>query len=1033
MKNIYMMESFSLTKILVLMVAFALALGNVSTETDTCVSLPTRGSSGNCPPLNENGTVIDFEPNCHNLCSTTADCRSFTLKMDYTICYIHQCPYFQPSKDLYLTYFRKVCSDGSCHMEIEAKGLDANCTSPPVVMEMPRDTCLQTCAESTGCEAVTLKTTNLCYLFNCTSSIQTDLTQLFYILECTETWMFTFSHRQLVSLTPDCYYDDLGLGTKGFCSDDVIDEVYQNSTLSGCQNICDSTLDCRGLTFNDDLRVCRLHNCSANYISVNGSSTSFHLKRCESSNQFETVGANTRATCAEWTTNNYFKVITDLDCQIACLRHSGCEGVTVRPSRKYTCLLQSCSESVYIDDPDISFYSKNQTGAGFTNHGTYRVGRCSVLPNISRSLDLITCADLCFNMTECQGFSFYPHRFSCKFHSCRSYKNLTNYVYFTFYWRVSDQIVNSLSNSSEPELPTESPLEEKEYFQKNVTCDFQPTTNLNAICTSTNNDSVLVSNETDCFHLCEMKDQCSGVTLRSAGITCYLQYCGESEYTTNVYLRFLSKQVTKNCSYKSKGPRTVMECGYISSTTYSFAQCQDTCTQHPDCSGFQYVNTTMTCRPSICPEYIYKESELVSTSFYTNTCEDVLYYKDHGPQSAGTCGIFKTMQVQTENECQLLCSNNSHCQGVTVNKPRYQCWRHSCQSGAPFVYIDGSSYLKVCNDNFDTSYTSRSTESTLDGISSTAEVTTQFVSNEETQSTFSRIISFETYFHISSDQISQTTPSHTGVITQQTASQVNLYGIIIQPTPSQALFYGSPTLTSGEVSQYNTLQFTLSQASSYGTLYETLHHTSSPDISYGNPIMMSSEGSQFDVTQLSAGQFATPSLDLTTIMSSMLSTERTDLSGFTPGSVSIDLSTVSLNEHHSTTTLGCCVDSSLYLSSSLHTSYSFIDETMVTSNVLPSATLSSYQSVTNYSLMVFLGDVCNCFCRLENKTIDTKIQELKSNTQVDKSKLSSSIRKLNSAEDRRESSIGIGTVGVALIVTVVIVIVLSDAVAIFCK
>ncbi|XP_069133131.1 uncharacterized protein [Argopecten irradians] len=589
-------------------------------------------------------------------------------------------------------------------MENEAKGLDANCTSPSVVLDVSRDACLQACAESTTCEALTVKSVRLCSLFNCTTSIQTDFTHLFFIYECSESWMFGFSHRKGVIFTPVCYYDDRGLCTRGSCSDDVIDDVHQNSTLAECQTICDSSEYCQGITFQEDQHVCRLHVCSDKYIFVNDSLSSFYTKRCESSNQFGTVGTRTRATCPDWESNNFFQVWTHLDCQIACLRQIGCNGVTVQPTRQWTCSLQACNESIYFDDPDFSFYSKNHTGTGFMAHGQNKIGRCGYLSNAySLKLDVDECADACLNTAECQGFIIQQQRLYCKFHSCKSYMNMTGYYHSTFYWRIGDSTAASESNSSfiEPDLPTEAPLLEKHRVEKNVKCDFQPTTNLSEICNSINDDSVIVSNESDCFHLCEMKEDCSGVTMRSVGITCYLQYCGESEYTTNVYLRFLSKQVTRNCSYTPKGPATNYDCAFISSATSSLEQCQDTCTHQPDCRGIRYDTSTMLCRPSICPQYQYRQYNSDSVSFYTNACEDVLYYVNHGHHSVGTCGSFDTIQVQTENECQLLCTNNPHCQGVTLNEPRYECQQYNCQTASPSVYTNGSSYLKVCDTNSD--------------------------------------------------------------------------------------------------------------------------------------------------------------------------------------------------------------------------------------------------------------------------------------------------------------------------------------------
>ncbi|XP_033751456.1 uncharacterized protein LOC117335524 isoform X2 [Pecten maximus] len=541
--------------------------------------------------------------------------------------------------------------------------------------------------------------------------------------------MLRFSYMKVRRFTPDCYYDDLGLGTRGSCSDDVNGDVYQNSTLLKCQSICDSTPGCQGMTFQEDLRICQLHVCSDGYMIANNSLTSFYARRCEPYNQFFTAGTRTRATCLHWPMIDMFQVSTHLDCQIACFRFSNCHGVTVRPSRKWNCFLQACNESTYFDDADMSFYSKNYTGTGFTGHGSSRVGKCRPLNSEVLGLDINECAAECLNTVECQGFSSVGQRLSCDFHSCGSYMNMTGYGKHTFYSRTSNS--TAISSSKDPTLPNETSILEIDYTQYNVTCDFLPTTSLSETCSPIDEEMVGVFEENECFHLCENTSDCQGVTLRSAGMTCYLHFCEQSVYTPNTNLRFSSKQVVRNCTYISKGPKTGLDCAYLSSSSSSLPQCQDTCSQNTACKGLQYDTSKTQCRLSICSEYRYRQHIPESTSFYSNSCEDVTFYEDQGIQTAGNCSSFEVIQVRSDYECISSCTSYTHCLGVTLNTQRLECWRYSCLPTSQSTYINGSSFLKVCSNSSD--YTTQSTYSTLDGSVSPSPAADITTSNYVTQ------------------------------------------------------------------------------------------------------------------------------------------------------------------------------------------------------------------------------------------------------------------------------------------------------------
>ncbi|XP_069133130.1 uncharacterized protein [Argopecten irradians] len=731
---------------------------------------------------------------------------------------------------------------------------------------------------------------------------------------------------------------------------------------------------------------------------------------------------------------------------------------------------------------------------------------------------------------------------------------MTGFRQYTFYWKIDDSTASESTLSFiEPELPTEAPLLEKHFVARNIECDFQPTTNLSEICTSINDDSVLVSNESDCFHLCEMKDKCSGVTLRSVGITCYLQYCGEPEYTTNVYLRFLSKQVTRNCSYTSKGPGTDGECGYISSTTSSLEQCQDTCTHQPDCRGIGYDTSTMLCRPSICPQYQYRQGISDSLSFHTKVCEDVVYYVNHGHNSVGSCGSFDTIQVRTENECQSLCSDNQHCLGVTLNEPRYECQQYTCPTASPSVYTNGTSYLKVCGSKSDTTmYTHTSVVSTIDVMSpsSTAADTTTSISYSQYEVTplTSRSTSLYETLQLFPSQtssynnmvLSQSSHESESGTQQVTSSQNSLYDTTYATSSQvESLLYEATHMTSrptipyesthNHVSQYKTSHLTSTVSSSYETKginymnpglisqyetsyvtpsyfnryettgmtlsdvsqyektgmtfnptsqnettnlissssstyepteispssvsqYDTTHLASSYTKSYQTTEILPSrvsdtsqqtqislhettqiipsEYSFFSTTTIAAIESVTPSLELPMTLSSVENSHSTfiNIEG-----ISISETTATLIEDSHTRAAGNCTEHSIYLTSSLHSINSYVEESVTTSHAVPSATLSSYPSMMHSNLMVFHGEFCSCICRMENKTIHARIRELISTIKLDKSQLSSSTRKLVSVDDRRTSSKNIGTVGIALLATIGFVIVLSDVFAIFCK
>ncbi|XP_033753235.1 uncharacterized protein LOC117336730 [Pecten maximus] len=167
-------------------VTFVFAVGNTPAETGVCDSIPSRERTGNCPPIIENGTVLltGYIHNCFKMCEATSDCQSFTMEMDHIICSLHECPYFQTSNELHSTYFRKICSGNSCNVEAEGKGLDANCTSSPVILNMSSDECLQACAQRNTCLALTLGKAASCFMFNCTTSTKADSTNIFYISEC---------------------------------------------------------------------------------------------------------------------------------------------------------------------------------------------------------------------------------------------------------------------------------------------------------------------------------------------------------------------------------------------------------------------------------------------------------------------------------------------------------------------------------------------------------------------------------------------------------------------------------------------------------------------------------------------------------------------------------------------------------------------------------------------------------------------------------------------------------------------------------
>ncbi|XP_060075048.1 uncharacterized protein LOC132554756 [Ylistrum balloti] len=513
-------------------------------------------------------------------------------------------------------------------------------------------------------------------------------------------WMFIFDEKLETTFTPDCYYEDHGVDTMGSCSDDVTDVVFQNSSLRMCQSLCDVSPGCQGVTFQKNhLLTCHLHNCSDSYISQNNTETSFHAKRCEPYNQFVTAGPRTRATCSFWRTRYFIYTDTHLNCQIACIRKRGCQGVTVRPTSRGWCYLHSCHESATFNDENISFYSKNSTGL-FNGHGSSRVGRCSPTET-KNSLSNTECAERCLNKADCQGYTTISKRLRCTLHSCGNYMNMTNYSEFTFYSK-TPQITNiSALNNSAPERRIETPIQENNYTWPDVTCDFQPTTNVSEICSNTEEEALLVSDKSECFHSCETTEGCEGVTTRTANMTCYLQHCSKPMFSLNNNLRFLSKQVARNCTYIGKGLKSRIACAFIpTDPPSSLAHCQEMCTQNSVCRGIEYDESTMpaTCKLSICSEYKYKKTSTTTTTFYSNSCEDVSYYEDAGNQTIGNCGSFEAFQVNSEDDCKSLCSASDHCLGVTITSHRLECWKYSCLTTShSYITNDTSSYLKVCS------------------------------------------------------------------------------------------------------------------------------------------------------------------------------------------------------------------------------------------------------------------------------------------------------------------------------------------------
>ncbi|XP_078330852.1 uncharacterized protein LOC111117266 [Crassostrea virginica] len=72
---------------------------------------------------------------------------------------------------------------------------------------------------------------------------------------------------------------------------------------------------------------------------------------------------------------------------------------------------------------------------------------------------------------------------------------------------------------------------------------------------------------------------------------------------------------------------------------------------------------------------------------------------------------------------------------------------------------------------------------------------------------------------------------------------------------------------------------------------------------------------------------------------------------------------------------------------------------------------------------------CTCVCRTVNRTLEESIELRKKALSVKRKELSSNLRKLTSAPDFRPSSKAMGSFGVAVLITVVAVIVISDVVS----